>query len=813
MGAALSAAHASAQSAPIHAPLSQGDRGHAQVARSDIALFLDVTVNGAPRGMHPFVLRQDALLAQAKVLRALDVKLPPGGPEGEQLLALDELPDLQVDYDGTHQRLALNASLEQLDLPRTQVGVRSQEMAQAATAPGLLLNYDLFGMAGRRGSRSLSAFTETRAFWGNNVVSNTALTRTFRAGDVAGWRGESARLDTTWTRSYPEQMLSLRVGDTVTSGLPWSRATRIGGIQLARNFSLQPYRTTAPLPAFLGSATLPSQVDLFVNGMRQFSGDVPPGPFEISGVPTINSAGNAQVVLTDALGRSTTLDFSIYDTDRLLEPGLSDWSVELGFVRRNYGIRSFDYGSDPVLSGTWRHGVNSQLTVETHAEATRALALVGGGGVWHSGAGGSFTGGLAYSSHDQGHGALWSLGYTLRGRRFSTGIDVTRTTENYRDVAAYYGSRPARASGRVHVGYSTQESGSFALGYVHRELHKGDRDATFDAAFDANGFLRAPRFLDRPFDTDSARRSRYATASWTRSLGPRASISVSLTQNVDVRKDRALSVGLTLSLDPKVHTSASMQHGNGRNWASVNASQSTPSEGGWGWRTSARMGDAHDRGAQGEVRYLGRYGRVEAGAQSYGSSRYLHAGASGALVFMGGHGFASRRIDDGFALVSTAGYPGVPVTLHNRLVGVTNDDGVLLITPMGAYLRSPVGIDTLDLPANVRADRVRATATPADRGGTLVEFNVQRVRSAMLVLVDAEGRPLPQGSIVQREGAGADEVGVVGFDGQTYMEGLGGHNVLQVQLPQGKTCEVAFDLPEVADGIAQLGPLACTRRT
>ena len=79
------------------------------------------------------------------------------------------------------------------------------------------------------------------------------------------------------------------MGDTLTDALSWSRATRIGGIQIGSNFALQPYQITTPMPALLGSATLPSQVDLYINGMRQYSGQVPAGPFQLNTIPNIKA--------------------------------------------------------------------------------------------------------------------------------------------------------------------------------------------------------------------------------------------------------------------------------------------------------------------------------------------------------------------------------------------------------------------------------------------------------------------------------------------------------------------------------------------
>lgn len=72
----------------------------------------------------------------------------------------------------------------------------------------------------------------------------------------------------------------------------------------------------------------------------------------------------------------------------------------------------------------------------------------------------------------------------------------------------------------------------------------------------------------------------------------------------------------------------------------------------------------------------------------------------------------------------------------------------------------------MDLPANMRIARVEANATPADRSGTLVSFGITPVRAAQVILVDNQGKPIPEGSMAYA----INETGqssVVGFDGMT----------------------------------------------
>jgi len=761
------------------AAAEQGPWLVASAAEGDISgpggsdLYLELSLNGNPQGLVHFGLRGRELWASASTLRQLGFILPPGVSD---TVRLDGLPGVKIAFDAASQSLAINASAEALRLPTTVVDTSTIATPKASASPGLLLNYDLYGTQGRGNSTSLNALAEVRAFSGSSVFTSTMMSRAYRS-DNEDWKHDSVRLDTTWSQSFPDDMLTLRVGDTTTASLPWSRSTRIGGIQLSRNFSLQPYRTTTPLPAFLGAAALPSQVELYINGLRQYTGQVPAGPFQLNTVPSINGAGNAQVVLTDAFGRATTLDFSLYDTQRLLQEGLSDWSVDLGMVRRSYGLRSNDYGSDPAATGTWRYGVSNSFTLEAHGETTKGLVKGGVGGAWLLGQSGVFTGAVAHSSYRGEQGSLLNLGYSWRDNQFNFAVEGTRTRGEYRDVASLYGSAPPRGSGRASIGYSTKDFGSFGLSYL---------------------YLRYP----------AQEATRLASVYWFRAIGKSASMNVSLNQNLDNRRERSLFVGFTWALDGNITASVGVQRDRDQTVYTADAQSSAPGDGGIGWRAGLRQGGGQN-GGQAEIDYLGRYGRAMAGISVLGESRFAYAGATGSIAFMGGQPFASRRIDDGFAVVSTDGIAGVPVKLENRDIGTTDDRGMLLVAPLRSYQNNQLSIDPMQLPPDVRIERVRTLATPSDRAGTLVRFGITPISAAALLLVDEAGKPLPLGSRVRANGQGG-EPALVGFDGAVYLESLQPHNTLDVQTPGG-ACRSSFDYRKEGAAIPQIGPLRCAR--
>lgn len=754
------------------------------VPEAGVALYLEVTLNQRTSAqLQPFVLRDGQLHATAGTLRELGFTLDK--QPADRLLALSELQGLDIAFDSRLQRVALQAPIALLSLPTTRLDARrSSTPTLSPEAPGALFNYDLYASHGRGGSQ-WNAAHETRLFgFGAGIVSQTMLNRVLREEGPGGdaWHSRSVRLDTQWQFAWPERMLTLQLGDSVSGALDWSRALRMGGVRIGSDFSLQPYRATTPQPAFYGEVAVPSTVELYVNGLKQYSGQVPPGPFAIDSRPGITGAGQAQIVISDAFGRTRTLTLPFYGTQQLLAAGLNDWSASLGRVRLDYGQKSFSYDGATVMSSSWRHGWSDRLTLEAHAEGGAGVRNGGLGGLWLLGAEG--TAGVLRAS--AAHGALnadsgrqWALGYQWNRNSLFVDLHTQRTRGDYRDIASRYGQPPASVSDRVSTGLNLAPIGSLALSYVRLAYPQGD-----DA--------------------------RYASVSWSRQLGGRLSLSASLTRQLNDRRSLAVFFGASWRLDDGLYASAAMQRAYGRTGSSAEVSSPVQGDGGVGWRTQVRN-DAGQPGAQAEASWLNRFGRLGVGAASFAGSSYGYASASGALVLMNGGLFATRDISDGFAVVSTDGLVGVPVKLENRVVGTTDADGRLLVTHLNAWQYNRIGIDPMDLPANVRVRDTEQNATPSDRAGALVHFALHPVRAALLVVHDAQGRPLPMGSraTILDGGAPATEA-IVGYDGELYLDDLPTHNRLRIRLPDsGTACELRFELPPTADGIQRIGPLTC----
>jgi outer membrane usher protein len=698
-------------------------------------LYLDVVVNGMARGLHPFGWRDGELWVTAATLRRLG--LAPAANAGD-VVRLAALPEVQSVYDAAQQRLTIDAALAALRLPTTVLDAPGITNRQSNGSNGALLNYDVYALQASRGTANLNAWSELRAFGAAGVVSSTAWTQLTRR-DGGEWAGESTRLDTSWSRSFPDPMLTLRVGDTLTGALPWTRATRIAGVQLATNFALQPYRVTVPTPAFIGSASLPSDVELYVNGLRQYSGKVPAGPFQLNAMPNVNGAGAGQVIVTDMLGRTTTLNFALYATQQLLKEGLSDWTADVGVVRTNYGLRSSRLRARAGHERNVAPRCQQQLHVRSPWRSDARPGQCGSRWRAADGTAGVVSASAAQSRDDGRSGSQLGLGYSWRDNRFNFAFSDTPHARCLLGRGGTLRQRAGARQGQYDAGYDSRQFGTFGVSYV---------------------YLNSP---EQPA-------SRFAGASWSRAVGRTASASVSVLQDLVDRGARSVYCSV---FDHARRQCRAQRRRAARPGDGVHA-RCQPVEGQRRrdrWRTGLRRGGDQDGGLA-EVDYAGRYGRAAAGISVLGANRHAYQSASGALVLMAGNAFATRRIDDAFAVVSTDGIADVPVTVenppdrHDRRTRHAAGDAA-------AGLREQPARHRCTEAARRHAHRAcrRRREPPSDRAGVLVRIGITPIRAASIVLVDAAGQPLPLGSLVRLPGQDGDDAALVGFDGAVYLDG------------------------------------------
>jgi outer membrane usher protein len=764
-------------------------------------LQLEVTINSIPaKKIESFVDQGGGhLAAERRALEEIGIN-PPGGGAADQLIALDDVPDLAYFYDAPAQRIDIVAG-DRRRIRKTFDASASDAPRDAARADyGAVLNYSVLA-AGSSDTNNLDvpAFNGVNTSLDGRLISPYGvLNQTGIIGQTATGEGDGAamgalRLETTYTYADEEDLILYRAGDIISGGPDWSRPIRMGGLQAQRSFRLRPDLVTQSLPSFSGSAAVPSTVDVYVNNAKAYSKDVGAGPFQIDNMPSINGAGTARVVVRDAAGRETEQSLEFYGSPQLLRPGIWDFSAEAGVARHDYGLKSSDYEGDVVASGSFKTGVYDDVTVEGHAEGGKGLINVGAGVTLRAGIWGLAT--IAASVSNEGG----ETGYQLYGSAETKIGPVTvrgksqRAFEDYQDLASI-SARGQRAA----------FPGTFVPG--------GLFSVEPPRAIDTIGFNVPIDLIDTNFsinfvhyEATDGDTSNLLTATVSRPLFANASMYASGYTDLDDRRTSAVYAGINMSLGDGYSLSSGASRRNDLSTASVEASKSLSREpGSVGWRVRDREGE--DPYRSGDIAYRGESGLVTGSIRQDKNNVRGTIEVEGAVAAIDGDIYTANRIDDAFALVDV-GAAGVKVMHQNNAIGETGEDGKILIPNLTSYQRNKLAIDPMGLPLDTEMTNTSMNVTPAYQSGVVAGFNVkQRVQGAIVILKDASGKDLPAGSAAALEGS--SEVFVVGYDGETYVTGLKNENTITVDLGD-RTCQAHFAFTPQPNSQPTIGPEVC----
>lgn len=757
-------------SAGTHALAAQGPEASAVEPFAEAIVELHINEQPAATTL---VVRRDVdgtLLLRAADLPDLRLKAPSRGARlvnGERYYRLGPEMGAVVAFDESTMTGQVTLPAKAF-LPTQRATTAADAPRATRTGPGGFINYDVSAEQAS-GRKQGGGFVELGLFGNQGVLTNTMVAR--YGEDL----GDFARLDSTWTRDFPDRMATLRVGDSISTPGPWGRAVRFGGVQFGTNFSTQPMLVTTPLLAAQGEAVVPSTVDVFVNGRPIASEQVPPGPFSIDRLPVLTGGGQLQVVITDALGRQQVLTQPYYSGTSLLREDLAEYSVELGSVREDYGTRSFGYG-DLIGVAAYRRGLTDTLTAGTRAEAqANGIYAIGADAAWQAGYVGILTAHLAAGGDDDGAGFISGLGVEHSGQRFSVFAQTQYASRSF--VQTGMAGLPYTPRQRTFggLGFNLGAYGNAQVAYGLQSFYDSETVKTvgvnYSIALGMLGYLGLYASHATATESDTN-----VLLTWTLSLGDRRTVSTSLQQS-SARED--IGGGL---------------QGN------VTLQRDLPAGRGLGYRMALSTAEEQDA----YVAYQGRAGTASVDYSRRNGNSGVRVGATGGLAITGAGVMPARQLNESFAVVQVADYPGLTVYADNQPVGRTDKHGRVLIEALRPYQRNEISVDPTQVPMDGSLSQSVIGVTPAYRSGALVRFPVERALAATMRVVQSNGEPVPAGA--------SAELGAVTFpvalDGLLYVEGLREATRVRVSWQGGK-CSFEARRPAGNDPVPDLGNLPC----
>jgi outer membrane usher protein len=745
-------------------------------------LPLEVTVNGAKSGTWLLVENLGALYAPRDAFDDWRLRVDPAAQaltfRGTEYLPLAAIPGYGAKVNFGNQSVDLTFSPQAFAATRLTAELNKKPVL-SPVMPSFFANYDLnYSTVAARGAATvndlgmLSELGFSNA-WGvlTSSYAGRNLTHEETASAPRGW----VRLETTFTKDLPAHNETMRLGDTSTRAGMWGRSVYFGGAQWGSNFGLTPGFISQPLPVLSGVSAAPSTVELYVNDVLRQVSKVPTGPFAIDNFPALTGGGDARLVVRDLLGRETVISQPFFTSSQLLAKGLNDWSVEAGRLRLDLGTASAHYGQG-FGSGIWRHGYSNALTLEGRLEATRQSQNLGLGLV--TGLPWQVLGkaALVASRHQAlGTGHQWLLGLERQILRTGAYLQTQGASINFRQLGQDVLALPTKLQVAGNLSYSTEKLGTFGLGFASVSRYDSDRVFTI-------------------------------SANYSMRISERASLTVTASRAVAGGSGSSIGVNLVVPLEKSRVVTASATTRDGQQDFYVTASQSPVLDSGLGWRTLAgqQQGQAH---AEGGLYYTGRYGGLTADISASANQTALRVGATGGTVLADGHLFATRRLDDSFAIAEVAGHANVGIGLGSNVLTHTDSAGIALIPRMSAYQNNSIRLDPKELPISAEIDSIEQTVVPAWRSGVKVIFPVRSGRAALIKISFDDGAPAPAGAVIKIDGD--KEEFYVARRGEAFVTGLQPVNRLRLTW-HDKHCQFEVKLPgESPNEIVRLGPLHC----
>jgi outer membrane usher protein len=185
------------------------------------------------------------------------------------------------------------------------------------------------------------------------------------------------RGDVRLVHDDPPRRVRATLGDFVAAPGGFQNSRALGGINVARNFSLQPYRATEPIGRTSYLLRRPSRVEVFVNERLVRTLQQPAGPHEVRDLPFASGTNDVRLRITDDVGNVEVLVFPYFFDSQLLAVGEQEFSVGAGVPwRTELGRRIYDEDA-PTFSGFHRIGVSDTLTLGSNLQADPRQHLVG----------------------------------------------------------------------------------------------------------------------------------------------------------------------------------------------------------------------------------------------------------------------------------------------------------------------------------------------------------------------------------------------------------------------------------------------------
>lgn len=748
-------------------------------------VIIEVTLNQVKRGDYPVVMREDGdFLLRGEDLQAMEV-LPPYGParviEGDEYFSLRYLGVTNVRFDETWLRLYADLPVERL--PKQGIDFLAQTPSSVHRPDGnsAFFNYRLHN------SGNDADGTESWLLGGElGVRYSEWLFRTDAVHLGYGDEWQTIRYGTSLTRDNRETLQRLVVGDFVASSGNLGATLNIGGLSFSKTYAIDPYFIHQPMAGFVGTLSAPSEVELYLDGMRLRSEDLAPGEFELKNLYYYGGRHDLEMVIRDGFGREQRVAYPYYFSEQNLRKGLHDYSYNGGLIRTGVGTSNDEY-DDWAISAYHRYGLSDALTLGVRGEAEAGLYNLGTTGVMRSNRWGIMSGAISLSDSKDGSGWAGSAGYVYREKDFHLQGALRRYSSGYGIVGRLDTDERPEQEVMASTGYGVKGFGSLGLSFHQLTQYQGSN-------------------------------RKLASLTYSHTLYRRLNLMAAVTRTVTGDEgSTGFYVGLNYHPGSSLNTSLRHQQDEDRYSDSLQIATTTPVGEGMGYRFSAdrNVSDISETvHLSPAVQYNGRYGIVTANLHSEtrtgeGTQTGYQWGLSGGIGYVADSFNFARPITDSFAIVDIGDLEGVRVYQSSQEIGRTDKNGRVFLPNLGSYQVNRVAIDDRDIPIDYSLESREVNSSPPLRSGSLISFEVKRyqaVSGRLQVKLESVWVPVEYAEL-RVELDGTSMIVPTGRGGEFYLENPSPAKYRAIFNYKGIHCDFELAVPDSDDMLIELGEL------
>lgn len=557
------------------------------------------------------------------------------------------------------------------------------------------------------------------------------------------------RLNTTWKKKLKNNDI-LSLGDVYNHSSSGFGSLNFLGARYSTPYysNLTAFQDSLPTIPISGFAVNPTKLDLYINNQVVQSKEINSGKYNIDVPYQTGGYGVAQAYIYDITGKPTIISVPFYGSTEMIKKGTNEYDFSGGFIRKNYGSKSFDYSS-PVVSATYKKGVTDNYTQDYYAQISPIYSVISSLSHWVvSPKIGMLNIGASVNSNRQ---ALLRLGMDHSSSRISFGVDYQRALKD-----------------------------SFCLGF--------DQACLVDQIQASTGFQLPKKagvislnYIQKKDDKES---NKITSIQWSKQLTTSINLNASYADSKStgaIKENKSLYAGLSFSFGGKYSGNSTYSHDrNGSNLRqSFNSNEdSAHPERGYGSLTFNKRDD----GQTANLFYGANLSKF-----SYQTNLYKDKETTtGSISIAGGMTYIpedkyftfNRQIDSGLTYVNIEN-TNIPINVssQNKVIGKTNSKGQLIVPdalPLGTH---NIELDVNKLPNDITLEEYKKSFIVPYSGVSKVKFRSK----LMPYLIKING--VKAGAIFSVN----KEYYVVGEQGLTSVESEG---KAVLPMDDGKTCQL-----------------------